>query len=633
MDFNDDQPIQHIGDANDTIEDDEHFGKFHGDRIVPEGLPSGVSLDDLRRQWMTDGMVDFEAALLEMDDGPTGYASYRLAWNGNQLHPNDCIAVLHSLFGDDLNVALSIKSGAFECNGILEHDFKGNEKKRNKDKLGGGCNVFIRRRRHISMAKRIRYVFATTDGGAALKMVADLRPAPLAGLYGKKLGDLVCADLYTKTFEPCRRNAELSFALQRSLGIQGLRMEVKYLGGSLGLYTADGPGMGQKRAAANRKLKNGVTVMYDGFNRVFRIAGGLVPKPAVAKAKSAEWKQSLHEEMRSTSGRRVKVWKLKAAAAEEEDIQADVNKVLETFGNVESCTIRASKDGCSWLVAVFETAEAAVLACTEDALGDALTAGDLADPDEGFCRSELCDADTVEADIARMSAGASGGAAMVQELGSLQTFAQAAGLKSGVDTDELMAKLLQGAKTTSELMKQLVQPTVEGVKEELVKTGRRMVNAVNTATRNELKNVTADVAEIKTMLKDLTKLGEGGVRRRVPVRKAKKTMDSPPKSAVKAVRKRNGSGAGLTEAAKVDGAMERLVGQLYNQRNGPAMLADLMDEADMEVISKRFRTRGLSDDGNGGARGGDADVGDDLDVVDDGGVDFGEYEEDDDSEY
>ena len=106
--------------------------------------------------------------------------------------------------------------------------------------------------------------------------------------------------MYTKTFEPRRRNAELSVALKRSLGIPGLRTEVKYLGGSLGLYTTEGPGTGQMRAAANRKLKNGVTTLYDGFNRVFKTAGGMVSRPAVKSAKKAEQKQSLQEEMRST---------------------------------------------------------------------------------------------------------------------------------------------------------------------------------------------------------------------------------------------------------------------------------------------------------------------------------------------
>ena len=67
-----------------------------------------------------------------------------------------------------------------------------------------------------------------------------------------------------------------------------------------------------------------------------------------------------------------------------------------------------------------------------------------ADPsEEGLCRSELCNVENTEADIARMSKGASGEGANVQELGSLQrTFAQAAGV---TDVDELMARLLHGA--------------------------------------------------------------------------------------------------------------------------------------------------------------------------------------------
>ena len=283
--FTEQDEVEYEGGENETIEEDEDFGKFHGEKIVPVGMSSGVSMDDLKRQWMSDMKMDFEGDVMSLDDGPVGYAPYRMAWNGNQLHPVDCINVLHSLIGDDLNVELSSRSMMFECNGITERDLNGNEKKLDRTKLGGGCIVFIRRRRQVAIGKRIRYVFDSE--GVALKLVADLHPAPLAGIHGKKLGDLVCADMYTKTFEPKRRNAELSFALRKSLGIAGLRMEVKYLGGSLGLYTAEGPGTGQLRAAANRKLKNGVTVMYDGFNRVFKTAGGMVPSPAVTKAQNA----------------------------------------------------------------------------------------------------------------------------------------------------------------------------------------------------------------------------------------------------------------------------------------------------------------------------------------------------------
>ena len=99
-------------------------------------------------------------------------------------------------------------------------------------------------------------------------------------------------------------------------------------------------------AAANRKLKNGVTPLYDGFNRVFKTAGGMVPSPAVKSARRAEQKQSLQEEMRSTAGRRIKVWKLKAEAAEEGAVKTKVKEVLDQFGTSELAGICAA----GWLL-------------------------------------------------------------------------------------------------------------------------------------------------------------------------------------------------------------------------------------------------------------------------------------------
>ena len=177
--FDEQAEVEHEDEANDAIEQDEDFGKFHGDRLVPVGMASGVSMDDLKRVWMSDVKADFEADVASLDDGPVGYMPYRMAWNDNQLHPVDCVSVLHALLSDDLNVELSARSMMFECSGITERDMNGSEKKPDKSKLGGGCVVFIRRRRSISIGKRIRYVFAASEGDAALKMVADLHPAPL----------------------------------------------------------------------------------------------------------------------------------------------------------------------------------------------------------------------------------------------------------------------------------------------------------------------------------------------------------------------------------------------------------------------------------------------------------------------
>ena len=41
---------------------------------------------------------------------------------------------------------------------------------------------------------------------------------------------------------------------------------------------------------------------------------------------------------------------------------------LEVFGQVESSKLRPSKDGCSWLLAVYAEADAVVVACEDDAI-------------------------------------------------------------------------------------------------------------------------------------------------------------------------------------------------------------------------------------------------------------------------
>ena len=212
----------------------------------------------------------------------------------------------------------------------------------------------------------------------------------------------------------------------------------------------------------------------------------------------------------------------------------------------------------------------------------------------------------------------------MQELGSLQrTFAQAAGV---TDVDDLMAKLLHGEKTTRELTSQLVQPTVDGVKKELVRTGRRVVAAVKNGVKDELKDMKEDVAEVKRMLKDMMQSNGDGGKKKVAVRKAKKPWDktdSPPRSVMKAVRKRSGSNAGLSVAGDV---MEKLVEQLYARKEGPAIVAQLMDEDELVVLTKRFKRRGSSED-DAGLMDADEDEDEEMDEDEDEEYDEEEYDE------
>ena len=172
LDWDDEKPVVHVGDANDEIDEDDDWGKFYGDKLVPRGMDSGVTYENQRLIWVDQHRVDHEAKVRDLDNAPSGLAPYRFAWNGNQLHQADAVAALKSLIGNDLDEELSLESCVFGCKGVTDHDPAGNEKS-GAAFSGGGCTVFIRRRRHVDLHKRVRYVFATA-GGSALKMVADL---------------------------------------------------------------------------------------------------------------------------------------------------------------------------------------------------------------------------------------------------------------------------------------------------------------------------------------------------------------------------------------------------------------------------------------------------------------------------
>ena len=191
VDWDDDAPGVYVGEPNEEIEGDDDWGKFHGSRLVPRGIEagSGLSYEDMRTSWLSDSKTDYEERLKTVPDGPSGFQPCRVAWNGNQLHPDDVIAAFKSLLGNDLDEVMSKASCPFGCTGVYR-DAAGNISK-NADKSGGGCVLFIRRRRHVSLGKRVRYVFAPEGEGAALKMVADLFPAPMAGVLGSRLGELI----------------------------------------------------------------------------------------------------------------------------------------------------------------------------------------------------------------------------------------------------------------------------------------------------------------------------------------------------------------------------------------------------------------------------------------------------------
>ena len=38
LDWDDGKPVVHVGDANDEIDEDEDWGKFYGDKLVPRGM-------------------------------------------------------------------------------------------------------------------------------------------------------------------------------------------------------------------------------------------------------------------------------------------------------------------------------------------------------------------------------------------------------------------------------------------------------------------------------------------------------------------------------------------------------------------------------------------------------------------
>ena len=606
LDWDDEAPVVHAGEANDEIDEDPDWGRFYGDKLVPCGMDSGVRYDGQRLIWLDQHKVDHEEKVRVLDNEPTGLVPYRFAWNGNQLHQADAVAVLKSLIGNDLDEELSLGSCVFGCKGVTEHDVAGNEKA-GKSFSGGGCTVFIRRRRHVDQFKRARYVFATA-GGSAIKMVADLEPAPLAGMNGSRLGDLM-GDSYMKTFEPRRRNYEIGAGIALALKMPELRLEVRSQKKdgqwNLVVYTVGG---GAVRAAANRKLKNGVTIHFDKMNRPFKLSNSTETVNKGRKVQQESKRVSMADEFKTTEGRRIKVYRLTAEAVDNVELQGKVTEQLQKFGAVDSSVIRHSKDGCSWMVAVYATAEAAAAACDDDAIADALTTEDLADPEQGFCVCELC---SVEKDMAYLAKKDS---ANKLARTSLVTYMQAANGEAA-DVDAMLAGLLKSEKTTQGLLEQVVNPTVQGVKKELVTARRRVAKQVSKVVQDEVQSLREDMGAMKELLEAVVGTKADVLKRRKVVSAGEKRSRSRPRtragsgtgtparsatgtpvSVTKAVRKRRGSGgAGVEDAEK--GASMRMLQALMANKNGPAIVAQMVSDEDQATLASMFdKAAGMNED-------------------------------------
>ena len=399
-------------------------------------------------------------------------------------------------------------------------------------------------------------------------------------------------------------------------------------------------GSGSARAAANRKLKNGVVVLFEGMNRPMKIAAGGESNYKVKRVQQDSKRTSMVDEINDTKGRRIKAYKLKAEAAEDDELQGKIKEQLEVFGQVESSKIRPSKDGCSWLLAVYAEADAAVAACEDDAIADALTAEGLADPDQGFAVCELCDA---ERDIAYLEKKS---VVTVKKKGGVATYLQAAN-GDAADVDAMLAGLLRSEKTTKELLQQVVNPTVAGVKTELVATGRKVVTAMNKVLKSEVKSLKQDMKDMKKDMKTLLKNVLAGVNDEVPKAKRKKDVGSKrgrsrtpgpskpsaratqgvPESAVKA-RRSTARAANSPLGADAEGAAAvRLIKTLYARPEGAAVIATLTNARDQAVLLRKFKPDDCQDDGEDDEEDDEESDDDDMDEDDDS-MDDDEYNED-----
>ena len=172
-------------------------------------------------------------------------------------------------------------------------------------------------------------MFAPEGEGVALKMVADLWPAPLAGVQGSRLGELI-GDSYMKVFDSRRRNHEFGVEITKALKMAELKVEVRsqIVQGKWAMVVWT-EGSGSARAAANRKLRNGIMVLFEGMNRPIKIAGGGETNYKVRKVQQGSKRSSMVEEINDTKGRRIKAYKLKAEAADDAELQDKITEQLE----------------------------------------------------------------------------------------------------------------------------------------------------------------------------------------------------------------------------------------------------------------------------------------------------------------
>ena len=168
-------------------------------------------------------------------------------------------------------------------------------------------------------------------------------------------------------------------------------------------------------------------------------------------------------------------------------------------------------------------------------------------------------------------------------------------------------------KTTKELLKQMVDPTVAGVKMELVETGRKVVTAVNKALKLEvgsLKN-SKDMKDMKTMLQNVLAVND-----EVPKANRKKDMGSskrgrsktprsrtparathcPPESAVKARRSTARVASPSFGAEAEEAAAERFMKTLYARPDGAAVIAQLASKKDQGVLLRKFKPDAYHED-------------------------------------
>ena len=183
---------------------------------------------------------------------------------------------------------------------------------------------------------------------------------------------------------------------------------------------------------------------------------------------------------------------------------------------------------------------------------------------------------------------------------SFVTYMQAAN-GDAADVDAMLAGLLRSEKTTQGLLEQVVNPTVKGVKKELVTAGRKVVKAVTKVLQDEVQSLREDLGAMKELLETAVgtkagvlkrrKVASGEKRARTRTRSRTRTPVAKescvPASALKAVRKKKSvDGVSAQEAEK--GASMRMLQALMANKNGPAIVAQMVSAEDQATLSNMF---------------------------------------------